>query len=430
MDNVTHSLVGLAVGEGICRWREFRGETTSRLWKPFALFLSLTANNFPDLDVLYASLLGGKMGYLLHHRGHTHTVLWAIPQAALIFILGLWWSRRKNAAWNRKDSIWLGVICILGTLLHVVLDALNTYGVHPFWPWDSRWFYGDSVFIVEPLFWVILVPPLVFAVKKAVWKGLIASFFILGIALPWLTPFVPMSLAVLVTLVGIVSLAVTLKLSPLPRFWVTAALALGVVAAFLWGSRYCRKIFETEAHRLEVHDVILSPMPANLFCWTILTVETDKERDLYRLRRGVFAPFPNWFRPESCPSMRMKTSTLALTPVARTTDPHLLWWGEWTGSLRKLQELAKTHCQAKGVLKFARAPFWMPITPSEFVMGDLRYDTGKELGFSEFVFANQTSECPVAVPAWVEPRKDLLSTELSVNPTMLNFSKTPHEVVP
>ncbi len=43
-------------------------------------------------------------------------------------------------------------------LLHIAMDFTNNYGVHPFWPVDNRWFYGDSVFIIEPLFWAACAP--------------------------------------------------------------------------------------------------------------------------------------------------------------------------------------------------------------------------------------------------------------------------------
>ena len=39
---------------------------------------------------------------------------------------------------------------------HVPLDALNSYGVHPFYPVDSSWYFGDAVFIFEPGFWIVL----------------------------------------------------------------------------------------------------------------------------------------------------------------------------------------------------------------------------------------------------------------------------------
>jgi inner membrane protein len=39
---------------------------------------------------------------------------------------------------------------------HVFLDYLNTYGVRLLSPLDWRWFYGDAVFIVDPVLWLAL----------------------------------------------------------------------------------------------------------------------------------------------------------------------------------------------------------------------------------------------------------------------------------
>src|SRR4029453_7993236 len=39
---------------------------------------------------------------------------------------------------------------------HLALDALNSYGVHPFYPADNRWYFGDAVFILEPWLWLLL----------------------------------------------------------------------------------------------------------------------------------------------------------------------------------------------------------------------------------------------------------------------------------
>jgi sec-independent protein translocase protein TatC len=45
------------------------------------------AGNFPDLDLVLTPLLPAPLGYLLHHRGHTHTVLYALPQMLLLAAL-------------------------------------------------------------------------------------------------------------------------------------------------------------------------------------------------------------------------------------------------------------------------------------------------------------------------------------------------------
>jgi len=40
--------------------------------------------------------------------------------------------------------------------LHIAFDAFNNYGVHPFAPFEDRWFYGDAVFIIDPWLWLTL----------------------------------------------------------------------------------------------------------------------------------------------------------------------------------------------------------------------------------------------------------------------------------
>ena len=41
-------------------------------------------------------------------------------------------------------------------LSHPFLDWLNNYGVRLLMPFSDRWFYGDTLFIVDPWLWLIL----------------------------------------------------------------------------------------------------------------------------------------------------------------------------------------------------------------------------------------------------------------------------------
>lgn len=41
-------------------------------------------------------------------------------------------------------------------LSHPLLDFLNTYGVRFLYPFSKRWFYGDTLFIVDPWVWIAL----------------------------------------------------------------------------------------------------------------------------------------------------------------------------------------------------------------------------------------------------------------------------------
>jgi hypothetical protein len=76
----------------------------------------------------------------------------------------------------------------VSTLSHLVLDWTNSYGIHPFWPFDDRWKYGDSVFIVEPWFWVVSVPALVAASTNRVARALLSLVVLAGLVLAWRVP--------------------------------------------------------------------------------------------------------------------------------------------------------------------------------------------------------------------------------------------------
>jgi inner membrane protein len=48
------------------------------------------------------------------------------------------------------------LLCYAGVLSHVAMDWLNTYGVRLLMPLSRAWFYGDSIFIVDPWLWLTL----------------------------------------------------------------------------------------------------------------------------------------------------------------------------------------------------------------------------------------------------------------------------------
>ena len=83
-------LAGLAVAHAALYLRA--GRTSSVSSRPLQLATLLTsalANNAPDLDFLYSGITPGKLGYLLHHRGHTHTLLATVPLALLALGCGV-----------------------------------------------------------------------------------------------------------------------------------------------------------------------------------------------------------------------------------------------------------------------------------------------------------------------------------------------------
>src|SRR5215208_3806299 len=187
MDNVTHSLAGLLLAEAAVRLRARRtGAKPSARFRAVAVISSLIAANLPDADLLYTGVGGDRLAYMLHHRGYTHTVVIAILGVALLWGAALLaWRWRAGVAPDREDAHWLLGLLLVSTLSHLGLDWTNSYGVHPFWPFDNRWRYGDAMFIVEPWFWVMAVPTLVAASTSRVARGLLSLVLAIALARVW-----------------------------------------------------------------------------------------------------------------------------------------------------------------------------------------------------------------------------------------------------
>ena len=154
MDNVTHSLFGYALGRALVR------PNASRERERAGIYSAVIASNLPDTDFVVRFFAADpQLAYLLHHRGHTHTLLLAIPLGLLTGLL----CARACSVRDPRERREVALIGALAGLLHIAFDALNNYGVHPFWPLDNRWYYGDAVFIIEPLLLAAMIPLLAIA---------------------------------------------------------------------------------------------------------------------------------------------------------------------------------------------------------------------------------------------------------------------------
>ena len=92
MDNFTHSLIGVLVGETIARTTQpTRDGLPQQQRRNLLVTLMAVGSNLPDLDFLYSAVTGNKLDYLLEHRGHTHTVVGALITAALMFFAAAGW---------------------------------------------------------------------------------------------------------------------------------------------------------------------------------------------------------------------------------------------------------------------------------------------------------------------------------------------------
>ena len=124
MDNVSHSLMGLALS------RAGLNRVTPR-----ATLLLLLSANIPDIDIVM--LAKSQLAYLESHRGPTHALL-AVPILALACVLIVAAIFRHKLPWFQA---W--VVCCIGVLSHLLLDWTNNYGIRPFVPFSMQWFHLD-----------------------------------------------------------------------------------------------------------------------------------------------------------------------------------------------------------------------------------------------------------------------------------------------
>lgn len=438
MDNLAHSVVGLGVGALIDRSLppepDLAGE---RRRTRMLLAVCCLASNFPDLDLVLTPLLDAPLGYLLHHRGHTHTVLAAIGEAALL--LGLVWLLWPAARRVLRDSRHARRGALLaagaGLLLHLCMDGLNVYGVHPFWPFDPNWYYGDLVFIVEPVFWIAFGMPLAAMVKNA-WPrrlllaamalvplgftlggflqwGSLLGLLALGLALAWIQRHVAAPTVDHLPGGAADAERATVHRPPRRRAGLAAGLAasLAFVAIQAAAMHEARGVIAAQVQRgnasEQLRDIALSAYPANPLCWSFVTVGEDAAGGSYRLRRGLLSIAPGVTPVSACPARIAGKAASQAADGAAGTDTvasALAWQSDERHSLATLRTLARQDCHVGAWLRFARAP-----SLDGDLATDVRWGPPGSRNFSTMdVAAMAHTPCPHPVPGWGMPRADLL----------------------
>ncbi|MFW5973136.1 MAG: metal-dependent hydrolase [Bacteroidota bacterium] len=157
MDNVTHTLVGAALGQAGLKKRTGLGMATLMI-----------AANLPDLDVL-AIPFGDSLTF---RRGWTHGSLSILVLPLLLTVCMVGWDRlqaRRNRRPPARAPVLPGqvlLLSIIGFATHPFLDWLNNYGIRLLMPFSHEWFYGDAVFIIDPWIWLVLILALVFSRRR------------------------------------------------------------------------------------------------------------------------------------------------------------------------------------------------------------------------------------------------------------------------
>ena len=412
MDNVTHSLAGLVLAESAVRLRAHRaGAEPSPRFRLIAALSSMIAANLPDADLLYTGIGGDRLTYMLHHRGYTHTVVMAILGAALMWVAAtLVWRWRAHLAPTREDAAWLAGLLLVSTLSHLALDWTNSYGVHLFWPIDDRWRYGDSVFIVEPWFWVVAVPPLVASSRSRIARVLLSVILILGLTLAWRVDFVSTGAVTALTIGSMVSILLARVLRPSGRAAAAVAGWIAVTLIMATGSAVARRTalrsMGSADPTAEVLDVVVTPLPSNAVCMTVITVERSETS--YRVVTARVSAAP-WITVASRCGTRGSAGPM-FRVSSRASTPAIQWDAEWAAPQGELATLARESCPALAALRFIRVPAWRSLTDATVMLGDVRFGGGSGRGFSDVTVPRRAAACERSVPPWIPPRADILAS--------------------
>jgi membrane-bound metal-dependent hydrolase YbcI (DUF457 family) len=139
MENITHTLLGLAMANSGPARRFGRGTT---------LTLAV-ASNLPDLDGMCMAM--GQEG-IFFRRGLTHSLLGIVVlSAAAAWLLRL---KYREQSWRTLFGL-----CVLGAAGHLLLDLINSFGVVLLSPFSDRRFELAWVFIVDLALTGILIAP-------------------------------------------------------------------------------------------------------------------------------------------------------------------------------------------------------------------------------------------------------------------------------
>lgn len=401
MDNISHSLTGLALGELVDRSIAPESDPVrARVRRRLLLTLCWVASNFPDIDLLFTPLAPRPLGYLLQHRGHTHTLPGLVPQALLLLALFwlLWPQARTLLRESSRVRAATAAVLAGGLLLHLGMDYLNVYGVHPFYPFDARWVYGDMVFIVEPVFWVAFGAPLAMlsgpGLARRVGMALLAAVPVMFTALGFL------QWGSLAGLAALGLLLAWLQLRAGDRGRTALAAAFAAAALFVAGQglavRSARAIVAAQPRQGRLLDAALTAFPSNPLCWSVVAIEQDDAAGMLTLRRGLLSLAPGLVPAASCPPR------IAGTVAPAAVLPPVAWQWAQAVPLASLRALRRKDCAFDAWLRFSRAPALVGGSAT-----DARYGLPGGPNFSTMQF-NAPRPCRYPVPGWGYPRADVL----------------------
>lgn len=395
MDNITHAFAGAAIAE--CALPPGAAPAIRRAF----LVAGMVAATAPDFDLLYTAITEAPLGYLLHHRGHTHTLPGLVLLGGLLVAALRLWPAARQALRESRGRLLLAIGAAL--LSHLLMDAANSYGTHLFYPFSSAWHYGDAVFILEPWAWILLGSSLALNAKSRLFR-----------VLAWLLTLVPAAGLAFVGLVPPAAAAALLlaagAIAAATRHWPTrrrAAGALAATALLFLSLTALSRIAAAEVSRAlagtgsgAIVDLVLDANPGVPWCWSVLTVERQAGASEQLVsRRGTLSLLAGIFPPAGC-ALHQLAGGAAIPPSSAS----LVFVQEWRTDLAQLKARDATDCRTAAWLQFARVPY---LTDDR--AADLRYENPVRDNFSTLPLRAPSPDCPAHLTRWEKPRRDLLA---------------------
>jgi inner membrane protein len=397
MDNVTHAFIGAAMGEcAVPPGASARART-------ILIATGVLAANAPDVDLLYTAITEAPLGYLLHHRGHSHT----LPGLAVLGV-AIWSGlrvlpRAKSALQGIERR---GILLIAAALVgHLLMDSANSYGTHLLYPLSARWIYGDAVFVLEPWLWAILGAGLASNAVR-VWRVLVAL-----LALGPIAALVSVGLlrpGVLVAMLGTAG-----AMAVAARAWdrrkraamllVTAATIFVLMPGVSRLAKAAARRALSGVDRGEVVDIVSDANPGVPWCWAVLTLQKAAAAPDHALiaRRATLSLLPGVWPAASCASARLMSARWTIEDAA--PSDMIVWHRRWRIDLEELRALHAGNCRVRAWLQFGRVPH-----VANGTIADLRFEHPVGQNFTPMAVETGARGCPSHVTNWELPRRDVL----------------------
>jgi inner membrane protein len=403
VDNVTHALVGAAIAE--CA----NPRNASPGTRGAFIAAGVVAANAPDVDLLYTGFAESPLGYLLHHRGHSHTVPGLIALGCLVYGIFVLLPRTRTAIRGSSSR----AIALIGAALasHLLLDSANGYGTHLFYPFTSRWFYGDAVFVLEPWLWTILGVTLALNAARLWRLQIVALTLALTGGVLWVGLLNASVFAVMV------AAAVTAAFAT--RRWdrrgraAAALIAIGAIVVVMSGiSRVVKGRAAAAAVALgggAIVDIVADANPGVPWCWAVLTLQQPTgAAGTMTARRGTVSLLPDVWPASFCASARL--SAQAQWSAEQAVTDAVVWHRRWSIDADELRRLAAGNCRVRAWLQFGRVPY-----VADGWIADLRFENPIGQNFTPMAIGGAVDDCPAYLTGWEWPRRDVLTNASEVS---------------